>query len=257
MVLFAFVFIYPAIFVVINAFKPEAAIVLNPIGLPTTLFFGNFVKAWIVMEFMKAVGTTLFVTAGGVGGIILISSMAAYILARTETKLSLLIYMLFAFALVIPFQVVMVPIAVLASDLKLTNFIGIVPLYWGFGAPLAIFMYHGFVKSVPRELDESASIDGAGGFYIFFRIVFPLLKPITATIAILDSLWLWNDFLLPLVVIKQGTLQLEQMKFYGQFLKEYGPITASLVLSATPIVVFYLLLQRYIIKGITSGAVKG
>jgi len=168
-----------------------------------------------------------------------------------------LVSVFIAFALVIPFQIIMVPIVVLATDLNLATIGGIIPMYWGLGAPLAVFMYHGFVKGVPRELEESAAIDGAGQFYTFFRIVFPLLTPITATIAILDALWIWNDFLLPLIIVRQGTLQLEQMRFHGQFLKEYGPMAASLVLSATPIIVFYLALQKYIVKGIAAGAVKG
>jgi raffinose/stachyose/melibiose transport system permease protein len=257
MVVFAFIFIYPALFIVISAFKPDADIVLKPLALPASLFLDNFIRAWTVMEFPRTLLNTFLVTAFGVAGIIFVSSMAAYMLARTETRYSWAIYAAFAFALVIPFQIIMVPIAVLAADLKLTNLAGIVPIYWGLGAPMAVFMYHGFVKSVPKELEESASIDGAGQYYVFFKIVLPLLTPITATLAIINSLWIWNDFLLPLIVVKQGTLQLEQMKFNGQFLKEYGPMTASLTLSATPIVVFYLSLQKHIIKGIASGAVKG
>jgi len=257
MVLFGFLYIYPALFVLMSALKPDAEIMLKPLALPSKLFLDNFIKAWKVMEFPRVVATTFLISAAGVAGIVLTSSMAAWMLARTEKRYSWLIYSLFAFALVIPFQIIMVPLAVLASDLHLTNPAGIVVLYWGLGAPMAVFMYHGFIKGVPRELEESAAIDGAGTSYIFFRIVFPLLKPITATIAILDALWIWNDFLLPLLVIKQGTIQLAQMQFYGQFLKEYGPLTASLVLSATPIIIFYLSLQKYIIKGIAAGAVKG
>lgn len=257
MIAFAFVFIYPAIFVIISALKPDSEIMLRPLALPSSLFFDNFIKAWKVMEFPKAAFTTFCITALGVSGIVQTSSMAAWMLARTQRRHSWLIFSLFAFALVIPFQIIMVPLSVLASDLGMTNPAGLVVLYWGLGAPMAVFMYHGFVKSVPRELEESAAIDGAGTGYIFFRIVFPLLKPITATIAILDALWIWNDFLLPLLIIKQGTIQLAQMQFYGQFLKEYGPLTASLVLSATPIVIFYLSLQKYIVKGIAAGAVKG
>jgi len=257
MIIFAFIFIYPAIFVVISALKPDAEIMLRPLALPSALYLDNFVKAWRVMEFPKVVASTFLITAFGVAGIILSSAMAAWMLARTDKRYSWLIYSVFAFALVIPFQIIMVPLAVLSSDMGLTNQAGIVVLYWGLGAPMAVFMFHGFIKGVPRELEESAAIDGAGTSYIFFRIVFPLLKPITATIAILDALWIWNDFLLPLLVIKQGTLQLAQMQFYGQFLKEYGPLTASLVLSATPIIIFYLSLQKYIIKGIAAGAVKG
>ncbi|MDX9784730.1 MAG: carbohydrate ABC transporter permease [Spirochaetia bacterium] len=257
MILLAFVFIYPALFVLVSALKPDADIMLRPLALPSSLFLDNFVKAWKVMEFPQVAATTLLITTLGVAGIVLSSSMAAWMLARTEKRYAWLIYSVFAFALVIPFQIIMVPLAVLASDLGFTNPLGIVVLYWGLGAPMAVFMFHGFVKSVPKELEESAAIDGAGTAFIFFRIVFPLLKPITATIAVLDALWIWNDFLLPLLVIKQGTIQLAQMQFYGQFLKEYGPLTASLVLSAIPIIVFYLALQKYIIKGIAAGAVKG
>jgi raffinose/stachyose/melibiose transport system permease protein len=257
MIVFALIFIYPAIFVLISAFKPNADIITDPLGLPKALEFSNFVKAWQGMDFPKTATTTFLITAFGVAGILITSSMAAWVLARTAKRYSWFIYALFASAMVIPFQIIMVPLAVLASDLNLTNPAGIVVLYWGLGAPLAVFMYHGFVKGIPRELEESAAIDGAGNGYVFFRIVFPLLKPITATIAILDALWIWNDFLLPLIIIKQGTLQLAQLQFNGQFLKEYGPLTASLVLSATPIIIFYLSLQKYIIKGIAAGAVKG
>lgn len=257
MIFFAILYIYPLLFVLFSAMKPDADIMLKPLALPSKLYFDNFIKAWTVMNFPKVVLTTFLITAFGVIGIVLTSSMAAWMLARTEKRYSWFIYALFAFALVIPFQIIMVPLAVLASDLKLTNPAGIVLLYWGLGAPMAVFMYHGFVKSVPRELEESAAMDGAGTGFIFFRIVFPLLKPITATIAILDALWIWNDYLLPLLIVKQGTLQLAQMQFNGQFLKEYGPLTASLVLSATPIIIFYLALQKYIIKGIAAGAVKG
>jgi raffinose/stachyose/melibiose transport system permease protein len=257
MILAALAFVYPAFFVLINAVKPEAEITLAPVAPPSRLELGNFAKAWREMSFPRTLANTFLVTFFGVGGILLLSSMAAYMLARTITRFSWLLYMLFAFALVIPFQIIMVPIVVLATDLNLTSIWGVIPMYWGLGAPLAVFMYHGFVKGVPRELEESASIDGAGQFYTFFRIVLPLLTPITATIAILDALWIWNDFLLPLVIVRKGTLQLEQMRFHGMFLKEYGPMAASLVLSATPIVVFYLALQKYIVRGIAAGAIKG
>ncbi len=257
MVVVALVFFYPVIYVIINAFKADAEITLNPMGLPESLNFANFVRAWTVMEFPRVFLNTLAITTFGLVGIILSSSMAAYILARTDTKLSWFIYGFFAFALVIPFQIIMVPIAVLAADLHLMSIPGIIPMYWGLGCPTAIFMFHGFVKGVPRELEESAAIDGAGQFYIFFNIVFPLLKTIVATVAVIDALWLWNDFLLPLIVVKQGTIQLAQMMFNGQFLKEYGAMSASLVLSALPIVIFYLALQKYIVKGIAAGAVKG
>ncbi len=257
MVLLALAYIFPALFVILSSFKTDAAITRTPLALPEGLNLANYARAWSAMNFPMTVLRTLAVTAGGVAGIIFFSAMAAYKLARTPTRLSWVIYAVFVFAMVIPFQIIMVPVVVLATDLGIKDFWGIIPMYWGLGMPMATFMYHGFVKGVPRELEESAAIDGAGGFYTYFRVVFPLLKPVTATVAILNSLWIWNDFLLPLIVIKKGTLQLEQMKFYGLFLREYGPLTASLVLSALPIVVFYLFLQRYIIKGVAAGAVKG
>jgi raffinose/stachyose/melibiose transport system permease protein len=257
MLLAALAFIFPTVFVLYNALKPDAEINLHPIAPPKSLYVANFIKAWSEMRFPLTLANTFLVTSLSVGGIILLSSMAAYMLARTANRLSWLLYLAFAFAMVIPFQIIMVPIVVLATDLHLTTIWGIIPMYWGLGAPLAVFMYHGFVKGVPRELEESSAIDGAGRFYTFFRIVFPLLQPITATITILDALWIWNDFLLPLVIVRKGTLQLEQMRFHGMFLREYGPMAASLVLSATPIIVFYLALQKYIIKGIAAGAVKG
>jgi raffinose/stachyose/melibiose transport system permease protein len=257
MILAAIVYIYPALFVLNNAVKPEADIKLHPISPPTTLTAANFTKAWTEMKFPSALANTAIITVFGVTGIILVSSMAAWKLARTFGRLSWLLYLIFAFAMVIPFQIIMVPIVGLATDLKLANIWGIIPMYWGLGAPLAVFMYHGFVKGVPRELEEAASIDGAGQFFVFFRVVFPLMRPITATILILDALWLWNDFLLPLIVVRAGTLQLEQLHFYGMFLREYGPAAASLILSATPIIILYLVLQKYIIKGIAAGAVKG
>lgn len=258
LIVFAVFFFYPFIFVIVNSFKPDSEIILNPIGFPKNFTFENYGKAWSEMNFPVAFLKTLFITVFGLLGIILTSSLAAYRLARTDNKISWILYGFFAFALVIPFQIIMVPIAVLSKNLNLMSVPGIVPMYWGLGCPTAIFMFHGFVKSVPKELEESASIDGAGEWYIFFNIVIPLLKTIIATIAVIDALWLWNDFLLPFIVIQEGTIQLAQMKFSGgQTLARYGPLTASLTLSSLPIIAFYLALQKYIIKGIAAGAVKG
>ena len=267
-------FIYPMIFVVINALRPSADIIKTPTGLPSIKewlninlnrseenqvvpYFANFIQAWKQMKFPVVFMNTLLISVIGTAGIILTSSMCAYGLARSDTKISWILYGFFAFSLVIPFQIIMVPIGVLASDLHLMNVPGIIPMYWGLGCPTAIFMFHGFIKGVPKELEESAAMDGAGKFYIFFVIVLPLLKTIIATIAVIDALWLWNDYLLPLIVIKQGTIQLAQMIFNGQFMKDYGPMFASLTISSIPIIIFYLCLQKYIIKGIAAGAVKG
>lgn len=280
LIFFAFFFLYPMVFVVINSFRPNSAIVNSPMGIfalsdwstysktlseatgepsPSLLklFFSNYVQAWSVMDFPFAFFNTLLITVFGVAGILLISSLAAYILSRTPSRLSYLLYIFFAFSLVIPFQIIMVPIAVLANDLHLMNTPGIILIYWGVGCPTAIFIIHGFIKSIPKELEESAAIDGAGRFYIFFNIIFPLLKTILVSVAIIDVLWIWNDFLLPLIVIREGTIQLAQMRFNGQFMIEYAPMCASLTISSIPIILFYLFLQKYIIRGIAAGAVKG
>lgn len=268
LLIFAVFFIYPMIFVIINSFRPNGAIITNPLGLPNLAdwkrlrpdaipFFANYAQAWTTMQFPKVFLHTLLITFFGTAGIILTSAMCAYGLAREESKISWILYGFFAFSLVIPFQIIMVPIGVLAKDLNFMNIPGIIVMYWGVGCPTAIFMFHGFIKSVPKELEESAAIDGAGKFYIFFVIVLPLIKTIIATIAVIDALWLWNDFLLPLIVIKEGTIQLAQMRFNGQFMKDYAPMCASLAISSIPIILFYLSLQRYIIKGIAAGAVKG
>ncbi len=256
LILFAFFFIYPMIFVFINSFRPNAEIIMNPLGF-TKPTFENYVRAWKVMEFHKVFFNTLMITVFGLAGIIITSSMAAYMLQRTNTKLSWILYGFFAFYLVIPFQIIMVPVSVLAADLNLTNNLGIIIMYWGLGCPTAIFMFHGFVSGIPKELEESASIDGAGKFQTFFRIILPMMKGIIATVAVIDALWIWNDYLLPMLIIKDGTIQLAQMKLNGQFLKEYGPLCASLTISSIPMILFYLFLQKYIIKGIAAGAVKG
>lgn len=257
LIVFAVFFIYPLFFVVVNSFRPNADIILKPTGLPVKMFIGNYIQAWKEMQFPKVFLNTLLVSFLGTGGIIVTSAMCAYGLVRSEWKISGILYAFFAFSLVIPFQIIMVPIGVLASDLHLMSVHGLIPMYWGLGCPTAIFMFHGFIKAVPKELEESASIDGAERFYIFFRIVLPLIKTIIATVAVIDALWIWNDFLLPLIVAKQGTIQLAQMRFNGQFMKDYGPMCASLTISSIPIIAFYLLLQKYIIKGIAAGAVKG
>ena len=265
MIVFAIFFFYPFVFVVVNSFRPNAAIIVNPLGFPNHTEFTkysfnlmkNYVQAWNTMHFPKVFLHTLLVTVFGTAGIILTSSMCAYGLVRSDSKFAWILYGFFAFSMVIPFQIIMVPIGSLASELHLTNVWGLIPMYWGLGCPTAIFMFHGFIKSVPKELEEAASIDGAGKFYIFFVIVLPLIKTIIATIAVIDALWLWNDYLLPLIVAKQGTIQLAQMAFNGQFMKEYGPMCASLTISSIPIIIFYLSLQKYIIKGIAAGAVKG
>lgn len=262
MIVLALAFIYPTIYVFVNAFKSTQEIQLNPVGIPRAPSFANFAKVWTTrgaggVRFADALANTAALTIGSVALILLFSSMAAYMLVRTKSRLATALFFAFAFFLVIPFQTIMVPLVVLATDLRFKDIYGLMMINVGLGVPTAVFMYHGFIKGVPLSLEESAAIDGAGPMRLFFAIVFPLLKPITATIGILDALWVWNDFLLPFIILRKGTLVLFQYNFFGAFTKDYGALTASLVMTATPVIVMYICLQRYIIKGIAAGAVKG
>lgn len=254
----ALIFLFPAFLTLLNSFKSDAQIVLNPMAWPSAFSFDNYVNAWKETHFPWVLANTFIITAASTVGIILISAMAAYAMVRSKTRISWLFFFLFTFSMVVPFQTIMVPLVMAAKELNLQNVLGIIPIYMGLGCPLAIFMYHGFIKGIPVEIEESAAIDGASAFRTFFQIVFPLLKPITATVAILDVLWIWNDFLLPLIILpKQSTLQLAQFSFFGMYRQQYSLAMASLVLSAAPVVIFYLVMQKHIIKGISSGAIKG
>ena len=257
----AFIFLFPAFLTILNSFKPDAVISSNPLSFPVEFTLDNYIEAWKETRFPRVLFNTFIITVLSTTGIILISSMAAYALARSKWKISWILFLFFTLAMVVPFQTIMVPLVILAKDLNLiktAGVLGIVPVYMGLLCPMAIFMYHGFIKGVPIEMEEAAAIDGASRFRIFFQIVLPLLGPITATIIILDVLWIWNDFLLPLIILpKQSTIQLAQFGFFSLFKQEYGKGMASLVLSASPVVIFYLIMQKFIVKGVTAGSVKG
>ena len=262
MVMAALVFFYPVIFVLINAFKFDAEITTNPIGFPSTLTVDNFRRVLAAsgdgITFFRALLNTLIIAVTSVAGIILVSSTAAWALVRHPGKLSSFLFSFFVLFLIIPFQVIMVPLVVLATDMSSMNIYGLILMYLGLGAPTGVFFYHGFIKGVPVNLEESAAIDGASPVRTFFQVVFPLLTSITVTLAILDIVWVWNDFLLPFIILKKGTLVLFQFaNFTGTFSTDYGGQTASLVLTATPVVLLFLSMQKYYIKGIAAGAVKG
>lgn len=258
MIIMALVFLFPALLTLLNSFKSDTEIIMNPMAMPSTINLDNYINAWRETRFPWVLLNTFVITLFSTLGIILISAMAAYALVRSKTRISWLFFFVFTFSMIVPFQTIMVPLVMTAKDLNLQSVLGIVPIYMGLGSPLAIFMYHGFIKGIPVEIEESAAIDGASALKTFFHIVLPLLKPITATVAILDVLWIWNDFLLPLIILpKQSTLQLAQFSFFGMYRQQYSLAMASLVLSAAPVVIFYLIMQRNIIKGIAAGAVKG
>ncbi|HBF37830.1 MAG TPA: sugar ABC transporter permease, partial [Firmicutes bacterium] len=180
MIVIAILFLFPALLTLLNSFKSDAEIVLNPISFPKSIHFANYIEAWKTTNFPVVLVNTFIITAASTVGILLVSSMAAYVMVRSKSRLSWLFFLVFTFSMVVPFQTFMVPLVQTAKDYDLQSILGIIPIYIGLGCPLAIFMYHGFIKGVPVEIEESAAIDGASTLRIFFQLVFPLLKPVSA-----------------------------------------------------------------------------
>jgi raffinose/stachyose/melibiose transport system permease protein len=253
-------FLIPFYFVFINSVKPFAAILIDAAAWPEEFMFSNYAKVWDIINFPRAFWNSVIITVASNIGLVIISSMAAWKMVRTPGKFSKILFVIFVSAMVIPFQTVMIPLMKLGGALNLTNSIpGLVIMYFGFGVPLSLFLFHGFVKTVPVEIEESAMIDGCSQFGVFWRIVFPLLKPITVTVIILNTLWIWNDYLLPLLVLQDGelrTIPLAASSFFAQYTKQWDMGLAALVLGIAPIIVFFLFLQKHIIKGIASGSIK-
>lgn len=253
-------FIFPLFMIFLNSLKPRLDIVRNPLGLPGELSFANYKDAFETMNFTHALLNSVIVTVVSVVLIIMFSSMLAYFLVRWKWKLNNYILMILVSSMIIPFQAIMIPFVTIYGNLHMLNSKwSLAYFYLGFGLALATFMYHGFVKGVPKELEEAALIDGAGKMRVFARVVFPILKPISTTLAILDVLWIWNDFLLPsLVLVSEGdrTLPLSTFYFFGKYTSDYGVAMAALVLSVVPVIVFYLFMQKQIIQGVVEGAVK-
>ena len=253
-------FLIPFYFVLINSVKGFAEILLDAAAWPKEFLFSNYKKVWDIINFPRAFWNSLIITIASNIGIVIITSMAAWKMVRTPGRFSKILFILFVAAMVIPFQTVMIPLMKLGGTLNLTNSIpGLIMMYFGFGVPLSLFLYHGFVKTIPIELEEAARMDGCSQFGVFWRIVFPLLKPITVTVVILNTLWIWNDFLLPLLVLQDAelrTIPLATSSFFAQYTKQWDMGLAALMLGITPIIIFFLFLQKHIIKGIASGSIK-
>ncbi|MBD8070623.1 carbohydrate ABC transporter permease [Bacillus sp. PS06] len=259
-IIIGLIFLIPFYFVAVNSVKSFAEILLDAAAWPKEILFTNYVKVWDIINFPKAFWNSLVITVFSNIGLIVISSMAAWKMVRTPGKLSKILFVFFVSAMVIPFQTVMIPLMKLGGALGLINSIpGLVIMYFGFGVPLSLFLYHGFVKTVPVEIEESARVDGCSQFGVFWRIVFPLLKPITVTVVILNTLWIWNDFLLPMLVLQDAdlrTIPLATSSFFAQYTKQWDMGLAALVLGITPVIIFFLFLQKHIIKGIAAGSIK-
>lgn len=259
------VVLFPLYFILMNSFKGKFYISKQPFVLPKgELFAGitNYVNGLEQTGLIEAAGWSFFITIVSVALIILFTSMTAYYLTRVKSKPSSLIYYLFVFSMVVPFQMVMFTMVDLADRFHLRNPLGMCILYLGFGAGLSVFMFAGFVKSIPLEIEEAAMIDGCNPLQTYFRVVFPILKPTAITVAILNVMWIWNDFLLPYLVIgirtRYKTIPVViQMLVGTNGNKDLGALMAMLVLSIVPIVIFYMACQKYIIEGVVAGAVKG
>ncbi|TFE23772.1 carbohydrate ABC transporter permease [Cohnella luojiensis] len=254
-------FLFPIYMALINSFKSQGEIYKSVLKLPSSLNFDNYTEAFTKANLLKSGLNTVIVTVTGIVLIVFCSSLAGYKLSRTRGRLSGAIFMLFVSSMLVPFQTIMVTLTKMARDLGLQGSpLGLGIVCAGLGVNMAVFLYHGFVKGIPRELDESASIDGAGEWRAYFTVIFPLLLPITFTIIVLNLLWLWNDFLLPVLLLndyRAYTLVLSINMFFGKYSRDWTLILASLVMSSVPIIVIFAIFQRWIIQGITEGAVKG
>ena len=264
LLLLSFVFLFPIYLVVINSFKSKFNIIGDPFSLPdSSTFVGleNYLNGIKSADIIGSFFRTLIITVGSVLVIVLLTSMTAWYITRVKSKSNRIIYYLFLFSMIVPFQMVMYTMTSISVRLGLNSVLGIILVYLGFGSGLSVFMFSGFIKSLPNEIEEAAMIDGCGPLKTFFYIVFPILKPTAITVAILNSMWIWNDFLLPYLLLGSNNktlsvaIQLTMQGAYGAI--DWGGFMAMLVLAIIPIIIFYLFCQRYIIKGVIDGAVKG
>lgn len=254
--------LFPIYISLLNSFKTQGDLMNNIMSVPSHLEWSNYINAFKKTRYLNSLLNTFIVVGVGLTGIVLFSSMAGYKLCRTKSKLSSFIFGFFVMSMLIPFYSIMITLYRIANILKLNDsLVGLGMIYIGLGVAMAIFLYHGFVKSVSLELEEAALIDGSGEFRLFFSIVFPLLKPITSTIIVLNALWMWNDFLLPLLMLtdyKQYTLLISITILFGEYgNNDWSSILATLIMAMLPAIMLYLVLQKNIVKGIAEGAIKG
>ncbi len=257
-------YVYPIFLVLINSFKKKAYISRDPFSIPQgKIFVGldNYVKGIQKTGFVQAFGLSLFITICSVAVIILCTSMCAWYICRVKNAATNTIYYLCLFSMIVPFQMVMFTLSKIANILHLNNPVGIIVVYLGFGAGLSVFMFVGFVKSIPLEIEEAAMIDGCTPIQTFFQVVLPILKPTCITVTILQAMWIWNDYLLPYLVLdikKYKTIPIAVQYLKGGYGSvDMGAMMGVLVLAIIPIIIFYLFCQRYIIEGVVAGAVKG
>ena len=264
--LLSIAWLIPIFEVVINSFKENAFVNLNPFALPNSesfVGFANYIKGMTFgnYPFLKSVSYSLFITVVSVFLILLFCSMSAWYIARVNSLMSKIFYYLCLFSMIVPFQMVMFTLTFTADNLKLNTPYTIPIVYLGFGAGLAIFMFLGFVKGLPMEIEEAAAIDGCGPLRTFFMVVLPMLKPTLISVGVLETMWVWNDYLLPYLVLDRTVYR--TIPIHIQYLKgsygsvDMGATMALILMSIIPIIIFYLCCQKHIIKGVAAGAVKG
>jgi raffinose/stachyose/melibiose transport system permease protein len=245
---------------VINSFKTTQQFVDSPFSLPEKIDFSNYTDAFIKMKFLDGLANSFIITIVSVALIILTSSMAAYFLVRNKWKINKIIFAVFVASMIVPFQAIMIPLVSIYGNMQLLNNKWIlIFMYMGFGQAFAIFIFHGFIKNVPLEMEEAVLIDGGNKLQSFFRVVFPLLTPVIVTVLILDVLWIWNDYLLPSLVLlspTQRTLPLSTYSFFQSYSVDYAPLMAGIVLTILPVLITYIFCQKQIVKGVVQGAIK-
>lgn len=262
MLILALIYIYPVFLMVINSVKPFGEVIMDVIALPSKIEWSNYTYVMDKMKYGKLFLNNVIITVIGIVGIIIFSSMSAYIISRKKNKYTRFAQFMITTPMLIPFQTIMITLLKVMNVVNLSGSkVGLGIQYWGFGIPMAAFIYGNFMSTIPKELDESAFIDGAGTFRTYRSIIFPLLKSVTFTVIVIDVMWIWNDFLLPYLVLdikefKTISIVIQYMKgSYGRV--DMGAIMACLIMAIIPVVVFYLCAQKYIVKGVAAGAVKG
>lgn len=255
-----FIFLVPFLITILNTFKTTQEFVDNPISWPVHFNFDNYIKAFNDMKFASGFINSVIITVVGVLIIVFFSSMTAYLFARFKWKTNKVMFFIMTASMAVPFQVVMIPLVTIYGNIGiLDSKLTLLFMYLGFGSPFAIFTFHGFIKGIPIALEEAATIDGCSRLRIFFQIVLPLLKPVLSTVIVLDVLWIWNDYLLPSLILLspgQRTLPLSTYNFFSSYSVDFSPLMSGLVMTLIPVLILYLFLQKYIIEGISEGAVK-
>ncbi|ULO06767.1 carbohydrate ABC transporter permease [Paenibacillus sp. 19GGS1-52] len=261
MVLVGLLFLVPFYFLFVNSLKPFGDIMTNSASWPAVFKWENYSKAWELTRFPQAFSNSFGITVVSVVLMALFAAMGAYWMVRSDTKFNKMLFFLFVAAMVVPFQSIMIPLLKVINVLGVNNSrTGLIFTYLGLGAPMSIFLFHGFVKAIPLEIEEAATVDGCNPYGVFFRIVLPMLRPMLMTVIVLNTLWVWNDYLLPSLILQKPdmrTIPLATFAFFGQYTKQWDIALPALVLGIAPVIIFFLMLQRYIVEGIAAGSVKG